>query len=146
MIDDTLDPDQWVWDLGASQRSAKLAASMTGSDDVAAHPLFDSANDLAARLREWLDAHPHAPESLEDLLTRAAAALDQAGRGDLDDEARSARQLSYKEVLATRGERNRPDGTPIWPLRPDDFPSSFKNPPEPRAQVRLPGDLPDWMR
>ena len=116
---------------------------------MAAHPLTDSATDLAARLREWLDAHQHAPEHLCDLVAQAAAALEDAGV-ELDDDSRNGRQASYKEVLANRGERSRPDGTPIWPLRPDDFPSSFKNPPTERAKAVVPDggsdDLPDWMR
>ena len=119
---------------------------MMGSDDLAAQPLFDTAANLAERLRDWVEAYPHAPEGLCELLTRAATALDQADRGeDMDDDGRNGRQVSYKEVLATRGERHRPDGTPLWPLRPDDFPSSFKNLPAQPSDGAA-DDLPDWMR
>ena len=114
---------------------------------MAAHPLFDTTSDLAERLRDWVEANPRASESLCDLLTRAAAALDQASRGEeIDDDGRNGRHVTYKEVLATRGERHRPDGTPLWPLRPDDFPSSFGSSPSGRANGHPADDLPDWMR
>ena len=31
---------------------------------------------------------------------------------------------SYRDILA-RNERKRPDGTPVWPLRPSDVPSNY---------------------
>ena len=38
--------------------------------------------------------------------------------------------MTYRDILAKR-ERKRPDGTPVWPLRPADLPGSF--PAEDRA-------------
>jgi len=114
------------------------------ADDASA----ETALDLAARLRAWVDANGDAPESLGDLLARAASGLEQTARGEevLDEELKNERHVTYKEVLATRGERHRPDGTPLWPLRPDDFPSTFKESSAAArpAQTSL-GDLPDWM-
>jgi hypothetical protein len=114
---------------------------------LAAHPLFDTTSDLAERLRDWVEANPHASETVCDLLSRAATALDHISRGEeIDDDGRNGRQVTYKEVLATRGERHRSDGTPLWPLRPDDFPSSFGNSSPERSNGRSADDLPDWMR
>ena len=114
-------------------------------------PPLDTAGDLATRLRAWLYAHDAAPEVLGDLVLRTATALDQVSRGDevTDEDSRTARQQSYKEVLATRGERHRPDGTPIWPLRATDFPGSLGHAgatTHARAHAATHGsDLPDWM-
>ena len=114
-------------------------------------PPLDTAGDLATRLRAWLYAHDAAPEVLGDLVLRTAAALDQVSRGDgvTDEESRTGRQLSYKEVLATRGERHRPDGTPIWPLRATDFSGSLghaRATTHSGAHAAAHGsDLPDWM-
>ena len=32
---------------------------------------------------------------------------------------------SYRDVLS-RTERKRPDGSPVWPIRPEDRPSAFQ--------------------
>lgn len=115
---------------------------------MASNASDETAFDLAARLRDWVAENDHASAALGDLLTRAAAALDQSARGEpiLDDELRN--RHTYKEVLAHRGERQRPDGTPLWPLRPDDFPGSYKDPSPATRAAPANGrdDLPDWMR
>jgi hypothetical protein len=33
---------------------------------------------------------------------------------------------SYRDVLARRGERQRPDGSPVWPLRVADLPATYQ--------------------
>lgn len=105
-------------------------------------------HDLADRLRRWLEADTEGSEVLNDLVARTAVALEQAARGEevLDEDGRNGRQVSYKEVLATRGERHRPDGTPLWPLRPDDFPSSLKQGASAlNGRAAHSADTPDWM-
>lgn len=117
---------------------------------VASNASAETAMDLADRLREWMAWNDDAPATLCDLLARSAAALDQTARGEAmpEDDGKNGRQVTYKEVLATRGQRQRSDGTPLWPLRPDDFPGSYRDPSPTAHSPGISGgdDLPDWMR
>lgn len=107
---------------------------------------------LIARLRECAAADES--PAVAELAKWAAEALEQTTERlkALEEELSRVRQGGYKEVLAMRGQPHRPDGSPVWPLRREDFPSTHKEeaPVAPKQhEARAPTateELPDWMR